>query len=61
MGAHEGIDDAETKASTAGRRPTPRGVAAPEALEDARLVLGGDAGTLVGDGHLRPARRCVAR
>src|SRR5215207_6074969 len=52
MGAHEGVDDAETKSSAAGGCAAPGRVAAPEALEDAGLVLGGDPGPIIGDGHL---------
>src|ERR687897_2253833 len=54
MGAHEGVHDAETESGAAGRRAASGRVPAPEALEDAGLVLGGDPGPLVGDGYLGP-------
>src|SRR5215218_10294626 len=55
MGADQSVDDAETKTGATGGRTTSSRVAAPEALEDAGLVLGWDPGALVGDGHFDPA------
>src|SRR3712207_6079738 len=54
VGAHERVDDAETEPGTGGRGAAPSRVAAPEALEDAGLILDGDPGALVGDRHLGP-------
>src|SRR4051794_16049239 len=45
---HQRCDDGEPKPGPA-RPPHPRRIAAPEALEDARLILDGDAWAVVGN------------
>jgi hypothetical protein len=54
MSSDESVDDAQTKTCTTRSCSAPRGVTAPEALEDAGLVLHGDAGAVVGNPHLGP-------